>query len=70
VSAGGVLKVAVEAQMGDQVGMGGYRREQQGGEECEGRFHVHGAPSLTDEFAISPRVGGGFFLRGEHVIFA
>ena len=70
MSAGGVLQVAVEAQMGDQVRVGGYRREQQGGEECEGRFHVHGAPSLTDEFAISPRVGGGFFLRGEHVIFA
>jgi hypothetical protein len=35
MSAGGVLQVAVEAQMGDQVRVGGYRREQQGGEgEC------------------------------------
>jgi hypothetical protein len=69
MSAGGVLQVAVEAQMGDQVRVG-RGCEQQCGEDGEGGFHVHGAPSLTDEFAISPRVGGGFFLRGEHVIFA
>ena len=36
---GDVLEVVVEAEMRDEVGAGGQRRKQQGGEEGEGGVH-------------------------------